>query len=181
MPIDEEPTVESRRIYQGRIISVREDTVRLSNGRLTRREIVEHGETICVVPLDDNNNVLLVEQYRKPTDQKLLEVPAGGMDEGETPEEATLRELQEEVGFTARRLQHLTTFWLTPGFCTERMHAYLATELEPSSLEADDDEKIRVMPTPLDQVFGLIQNNAIRDAKSIAVLLLVLRLREAPA
>ena len=157
---------------------MREDTVRLSNGRLTQREIVEHGETICVVPLDDDDNVLLVEQYRKPAGQRLLEVPAGGIDEGEMPEEATLRELQEEVGFTARKLQHLTTFWLTPGFCTERMHAYLATELEPSSLEADDDEKIRVVPMPLGKVFGLIQDNAIRDAKSIAVLLLVLKLRE---
>ena len=152
--------------------------MRLSNGRLTQREIVEHGETICVVPLDDDDNVLLVEQYRKPAGQRLLEVPAGGIDEGEMPEEATLRELQEEVGFTARKLQHLTTFWLTPGFCTERMHAYLATELEPSSLEADDDEKIRVVPMPLGKVFGLIQDNAIRDAKSIAVLLLVLKLRE---
>ena len=152
--------------------------MRLSNGRLTQREIVEHGETICVVPLDDDDNVLLVEQYRKPAGQRLLEVPAGGIDEGEMPEEATLRELQEEVGFTARKLQHLTTFWLTPGFCTERMHAYLATELEPSSLEADDDEKIRVVPMPLGKVFGLIQDNAIRDAKSIAGLLLVLKLRE---
>ena len=178
MSIEEEPIVESRLIYQGRIINVREDTVRLSNGKLTQREIVEHGETICVVPLDSNGNVLLVEQYRKPAGQRLLEVPAGGMDEGETPEEATLRELQEEVGFTARRLQHLTTFWLTPGFCTEQMHAYLATELEPSSLAADDDEDLRVVPTPLDKILGLIRDNAICDAKSIAVLLLALKLRE---
>jgi len=181
MSIEEEPTVESRLIYQGRIINVREDIVRLSNGKLTQREIVEHGETICVVPLDNDGNVLLVEQYRKPAGQRLLEVPAGGIDEGETPEEATLRELQEEVGFTARKLQHLTTFWCTPGFCTEQMHAYLATELGPSSLAPDDDEELRVVPTPLDKIPGLIGDNTICDAKSIAALLLVLRLREKQA
>jgi len=177
MPSEEEPTVKSRRIYRGRVVNLRVDTVRLASGRTTTREIVEHGETVCVVPLDGRGNVLLVEQYRKPAGTRLLEVPAGGIDEGETPEEATLRELQEEVGVTAGKLEKLTAFWLAPGFCTERMHAYLATELEPSSLKADDDEAIRVVPTPLDSVLGLIKDNAIRDVKSIATLLLVLRLR----
>ena len=178
MTRDEEPTIESRLVYRGRILNLRVDTVRLPSGTLTQREIVEHGETICVVPLDEDGNVLLVEQYRKPAGQRLLEVPAGGIDEGETPEEATRRELQEEVGQTAGRLQHLTTFWLTPGFCTERMHAYLATGWKRSSLKLDEDEDLRVVPTPLGGVFGLIERNVIRDAKSIAVLLLVMKLLE---
>ena len=178
MTTDEEPTIRSRLVYRGRIVNLRVDTVRLPGGTVTQREIVEHGETICVVPLDEDGNALLVEQYRKPTGQRLLEVPAGGIDEGETPEEATQRELQEETGYTADRLQHLTTFWLTPGYSTERMHAYLATGLEPASLKPDEDENIRVVPTPLDEVLGLIERNAICDSKSIAVLLLVLKLLE---
>lgn len=179
MTTDEEPTIRSRLVYRGRVVNLRVDTVRLPGGTVTQREIVEHGETICVVPLDEDGNVLLVEQYRKPVGRRLLEVPAGGIDEGETPEEATRRELQEETGYTAGRLQHLTTFWLTPGFCTERMHAYLATGLERSSLKPDEDENIRVVPTPLNDVLGLIQSNVIRDAKSIAVLLLTLLERPA--
>ena len=98
---DNEPTISSRHIYSGRIIDVRVDTVRLQNGRESTREIVDHAPSICVVPVDADGNVLLVRQYRKPTDGFLLEVPAGGIEEGETPEEATRRELQEEIGHTA--------------------------------------------------------------------------------
>jgi ADP-ribose pyrophosphatase len=177
MPGDEEPTVESRAIFNGHIINVRVDTIKLADGRLARREIVEHGDTIGVVPLDGNGNVLLVEQYRKPTGRRLLEVPAGGIQEGETPEQATLRELQEEVGYTAGKLQHLISFWLTPGFCTELMHAYLATELQPASLKPDYDENVRVVPTPLSEVWDLIENNIISDAKSVALLLMVMRMK----
>jgi len=177
MSNEEEPTVESRRIYKGRIINVREDTVRLANGKLAYREIVEHSETICVVPIDENNNVLLVEQYRKPTGQRLLEVSAGGIEEGETPEQATLRELQEEVGVTAGKLQHLSTFWLTPGFCTEKMHGFIATDLRPSRLSPDEDEDVRAVPVPMEQVFEDIEDLKILDAKSIAMLLWVLKLR----
>lgn len=177
MPIDEEPTVESRRIYEGRIINVREDTVRLASGKLARREIVEHGEVICVVPVDDSGNVLLVEQYRKAAGQRLLEVAAGGIEEGESPEQATLRELQEEVGVTAGKLQYLSTFWLTPGFSTEKMHGFLATDLRPSRLKPDADEDVRVVSVPMEKVFDYIKDLRICDAKSIAMLLWVLKLR----
>ena len=172
---DNEPTISSRHIYSGRIIDVRVDTVRLQNGRESTREIVDHAPSICVVPVDADGNVLLVRQYRKPTDGFLLEVPAGGIEEGETPEEATRRELQEEIGHTADRLEALSAFWLAPGWCSEYMYAYLATGLRPANLDSDEDEFIEVVRVPLSEVVDTIASGQVQDAKSVASLLLAMR------
>ena len=172
---DPEPTIESKDIYQGRIIKLRVDTVQLPSGRTTTREIVEHEDAVCVVPIDENNNVLMVRQYRKAAQLNLLEVPAGGVEAGETPDETVLRELQEEVGVTSGSLRRLSGFWVSPGWATEFMHAYLAMDLTPASLPADDDEYISVERVPLDSIPGLIESGEIQDSKSIASLLLALR------
>lgn len=171
-----EPTVESQTIFEGKILKLRVDTVRLPNGRLATREVVEHSNSVCIVPVDEDNNVLLVRQYRKPTERQLLEVPAGGIEGEEVSEAAVLRELQEEVGYTAANLRHLSSFWLAPGWCDEFMHSYLATGLTPSRLEADDDEFIDVVRLPLAQTPDLIASGEIQDVKSIAALLLAMRL-----
>ena len=171
-----ETTIESRVEFRGRILGVRVDKVRLPDGRITTREIAEHGASVCIVPVDPQGNVLLVRQYRKPVEDQLLEIPAGGIEPGESPLEAAVRELQEEVGFTARKFQPLSSFWMSPGWCTEMMHAYLATQLEPARLPADYDENIAVVPVPMDQVDGLIRSGEIKDVKSIASLLLAMRL-----
>ena len=173
-----EPTISTRPIFQGRILNVRVDTIRLPNGRETTREIVDHDPSICVVPVDQANNVLLVRQYRKPTESFLLEVPAGGIEEGETPEEATRRELQEEIGHTAGSLTELTAFWLAPGWCSEYMYAFLATDLTPAALDADEDEFIEVVRVPLLDIPGKIAGGEIQDAKSVASLLLAMRVLE---
>ena len=172
---DPEPTIESKDIYQGRIIKLRVDTVQLPSGRTTTREIVEHEDAVCVVPIDENNNVLMVRQYRKAAQIHLLEVPAGGVEAGENPDETVLRELQEEVSVTSGSLRRLSGFWVSPGWATEFMHAYLATDLTPASLPADDDEYISVERVPLDSIPGLIESGEIQDSKSIASLLLALR------
>ena len=172
---DPEPTIESKDIYQGRIIKLRVDTVQLPSGRTTTREIVEHEDAVCVVPIDENNNVLMVRQYRKAAQLNLLEVPAGGVEAGETPDETVLRELQEEVSVTSGSLRRLSGFWVSPGWATEFMHAYLAMDLTPASLPADDDEYISVERVPLDSIPGLIERGEIQDSKSIASLLLALR------
>lgn len=172
---DNEPTIATRSVFHGRIIDVRVDTIRLPNGRETTREIVEHEPSICVVPVDADNNVLLVRQYRKPTENFLLEVPAGGIEAGEGPEAATQRELQEEIGHTAAELTELTAFWLAPGWATEYMYVYLATGLTPSALDSDEDEFIEVVRVPLEEIPEQIANGAIRDAKSTASLLLAMR------
>ncbi len=172
---DNEPTISSRHIYSGRIIDVRVDTVRLQNGRESTREIVDHAPSICVVPVDADGNVLMVRQYRKPVDQFLLEVPAGGIEEGETPEEATRRELQEEIAHTADNLLALSSFWLAPGWCSEYMYAFLATGLGPATLDSDEDEFIEVLRVPLPEVRDVIASGQVQDAKSVASLLLALR------
>ncbi len=170
-----EPTIATRSVFRGRIIDVRVDTIRLPTGRETTREIVEHDPSVCVVPVDAENNVLLVRQYRKPTESFLLEVPAGGIEEGEDPEASARRELQEEIGHNAEHLAELTAFWLAPGWCSEYMYAYLATGLTPAVLEPDEDEFIDVVPVPLTDIVELISSGAIRDAKSVASLLLAVR------
>ena len=171
-----EPTVESRVAYEGRIVNLRVDTVQLSRGTLGTREIVEHADCVCVVPLDDQGNVIMVQQYRKPAEETLLEIPAGGIEKGEVSQEAALRELQEETGYTSDKIQHLSSFWTTPGFCTELMHSYLATDLRPSSLSPDEDEDIQVVRVPLDQIPDMVRLGQIKDAKSIASLLMALHL-----
>ena len=170
-----EPTISTRSVFSGRIIDVRVDTIRLPNGRETTREIVEHAPSICVVPVDDDNNVLLVSQYRKPTESFLLEVPAGGIEEGEEPEESARRELQEEIGHTATNLTELTAFYLAPGWATEYMYAYLATGLTPATLDSDEDEFIEVVRVPVADIPAEIASGSIRDAKSVASLLLAMR------
>ena len=172
-----EPTVESKMVYQGRIVNLRVDTVRLPSGRLTTREIAEHSASVCMVPLDEDDNVLMVRQFRKPIEGDLLEVPAGGVELGEDPEAAVLRELQEEIGFTAGALRLLAGFWVTPGWSTEYMSAYLATGLSPASLSPDFDENISVERVPLAEVHQMILEGKIKDAKSIAALLLTLNLK----
>jgi ADP-ribose pyrophosphatase len=169
---NQEPTIDSKVVFEGRILTLRVDSVRLPNGRETTREIAEHSDSVCIVPIDEQGNILLVRQYRKPVEMDLLEVPAGGIEEGEVPEEAVQRELQEEIGYTAGNLQHLSSFWLAPGWCTGYMYAYLATDLIPSSLAADDDEFISVVRVPLAESLDMVKQGLIRDAKSISSLLM---------
>ena len=171
-----EPTVSSEIKFQGKILNLRVDTVRMPSGLLATREIAEHSESICAVPIDEQGNVLMVNQFRKPAESELLEVVAGGIEAGEDPKEATIRELREEIGYTAGKLELLSSFWLAPGWCTEFMYAYLATDLSPAKLIGDDDEHISVVTVPLDRIPGMIQSGEIQDVKSIAALLLALRL-----
>ena len=170
----EEPTIESHRPFEGKLVNLRVDTVRLPDGRLVLREIVEHSDCVCVVPLDGEGNVVLVRQYRKPIERFLLEVPAGGIHPGEEPEDAARRELVEETGYRARGLERLAYFWTSPGFCTEGMHAYLATGLEAGTHSLDDDESIEVVKAPLENVPSMIASGEIRDGKSIASLMLAM-------
>ncbi len=167
-----EHVVESKRLYEGRICSVREDTVELADGRPATREIVEHVPVAAIVPIDDNGEVVLVRQYRLAAQEPLLEIPAGLIDEGEEIENAAERELQEETGYRAERLQHLTGFFVSPGFCTEYVHVFLATGLIESNMDADEDEDLRVERTPLAEAVRLVETGAIKDAKSIVGLLM---------
>ena len=117
-----------------------------------------------------------MRQYRKPPEVALLEAPAGGLEEGETPEDGVIRELQEEIGFVPGKLQEMAGFWMAPGFCTEYMHAFIATDLTQSVLPPDEDENIEVVPVPLEHTPELIRSGEIQDAKSIAALLMAVHM-----
>ena len=169
-----EETLSSQLIYDGRAVKLRVDTVRTADGRKTSREIVEHSDCVAIVAIDGDNNVLLVNQFRKPVDRELLEIPAGGIEPGEDPVATVRRELQEETGYLPRKVEGLGGFYSTPGYCTEYLYLYLATDLVPSQLRAEDTENIRLVRVPVGQISRLIASGKICDAKSIAGLLLFL-------
>ena len=148
-------------------MNLRVDTVELPDGRRATREVVEHGEVVAVVPLLPGDDLLLVRQYRLPTAQLLLEVPAGGVDEGESVEEAAQRELGEECGQRAARLEKMGGFYVSPGFCSEFVHVFLATELEPVAARPDADEDLEVVRVSLAEALRLVGAGEIRDGKSI--------------
>lgn len=170
-----ERVLESRRLHEGRVVNLRVDTVELTGGWRTTREVVEHGEVVAVVPLLEGEDVLLVRQYRLPAAQTLLEVPAGAVDEGEKPEEAAQRELGEECGQRAGRLEWLGGFYTSPGFCSEFVHMFLATQLRPVRARPEPDEEIVVVRLPLAEALRLVGRGEIRDAKSIIGLMWALR------
>ena len=174
----EEKTLSSRLIYDGRAVRLRVDRVRMPSGRETTREIVEHGDCVAIIALDAEDNVLLVEQYRTPVAKKLLEIPAGGIEPGEDPEDCVRREMREETGFLPQKLERLGGFYSAPGYSTEYLHLYLATELVSSPLQAEDSESIKLIRVRLGEVPALIASGAICDAKSIAGLLVFLGYRE---
>ena len=164
----EEKTLSSRPVYDGRAVRLRVDTVKMPSGRETTREIVEHSDCVAIIAVDDRDNVLLVEQFRKPVEKRLLEIPAGGIEPGEEPVDCVRRELREETGFLPQKVERLGGFYSTPGYCTEYLYLYLATDLVLSPLQAEDSESIRLIRVPLGQIPGLITSGSICDAKSIA-------------
>jgi ADP-ribose pyrophosphatase len=174
----EEETLSSRTVYDGRAVKLRIDTVRMPSGRETTREIVEHSDCVAIIAVDDKDNILLVNQFRKSVEKELLEIPAGGIDPGETPEDCVRRELREETGFLPRKVERLGGFYSSPGYCTEYLHLYLATDLVSSPLQAEDSESIRLVRMPLAQIPGLIASGSICDAKSIAGLLIFLEYKK---
>ena len=174
-----EQMISSERVFDGRIVRVRTDAVLLPNGRNATREVVEHRPSVVVVPIDADGNAILVRQYRYPAEQVLLEAPAGVVEESETPDDCAMRELQGEIGFSSRDLRALGGFWMSPGYCTEFMYAYLAKDLVPSRLEADADESIEVQRVSISRVSRLIRLGEIQDAKTIAALLMAVYLFDA--
>lgn len=158
--------------FAGRAFRVRVDEVEYAPGRTHHIEIVEHADAVTLLPVDETGRVWLVRQYRHAVGQPLLELPAGTLEPGEDVPTAARRELREEVGHTASRLEKLAEFWLAPGYSTELMHAFLATDLTPAPLPQDDDENIVVERLTVPEVWTAIQAGHIRDAKSLTTLLL---------
>ncbi|MDP6454647.1 MAG: NUDIX hydrolase [SAR202 cluster bacterium] len=168
--------ISQKSIFDGHIVKVKVDTLALANGNRVEREIVEKSNAVVMVPIDNDDNVLLVRQWRHPADQALLEAPAGTVEGDESADDCAQRELQEEIGYASRNLRTLGGFWTTPGFCDEFMYVYLARDLVESKLPEDDDEEIQVERIPLSRIPQLIRLGEIIDAKTIAALLMSIHL-----
>lgn len=163
--------VGSQKIFEGRVFSVTVDTV--SEGDVTyQREVVHHHGSAVIIPVFDDGTVSLVRQYRHPAVRYLLEAPAGTLADGERPEIGAARELQEELGLVAARLEKLSEFFVSPGFCEEKMWVYLATEITEGKQLLEDDEIIDVLRLPIADALEMITSGEIQDAKTIIGLML---------
>ena len=164
--------LKSEVLMKGRAFAIRRDTLKTPDGRETKFEIIEHGGSVVLIPVDENGNVLLVRQYRHATQGELLELPAGTLDDDEDPEVCAAREIREETGMAARQLVRLGDFYLAPGYSTEFMVVYLATDLSFSPLEADADEFLSVKKVPVAEAIQMAERGEMPDAKSLAALFL---------
>jgi ADP-ribose pyrophosphatase len=167
-----ETVLASERIYEGRLINLRVDQIRTAAGVESVREIVEHPGAIALIALDEAGRVLLVKQYRHAVRAVTLEIPAGTLEPGEEPLAAAQRELREETGYRAGQLDRLGGIFTAPGFSTEYIHFYLATQLTPDRLAMDEDEVIDLFRVPLSEAVDMIQTGRIDDGKSVSGLLL---------
>lgn len=165
-------TINNETVYRGKAFNVRCDQVRLPNGKVTSLDIIEHPGAVTLIPIDSQNQLIFVRQYRHAAGKDLLELPAGTLDEGEMPEECAYREIREEIGLSAGKLSKVGEFFLAPGYSTEYMYVYLATYLHPDPLQGDDEEFISVEYIPLNKIPEIISQGMIEDAKSLAALFL---------
>ncbi len=163
--------VDSTKVFSGRVFGVTVDTVR-EGDKTYVREVVHHRGSAVILPAFDDGTIALVRQYRHPTVKYLLELPAGGLDDHERPEEAAARELEEELGLVAGKLEKLCEFFVSPGFCSEKMWLYLAIDLTETARRPEDDEVIEVVRLPITRALQMITDGEIEDAKTIIGLML---------
>ena len=167
----EEKTISSEMMYDGKIVKLLRDSVELENGKTALREVIKHPGGVGIVPLDEDNNVLMVRQFRYPHGKVLLEIPAGKLEYGENPRECGLRELKEETGCTCDSFEYLGNLIPTPAYDTEVIHMYLARGLHSGEQNPDEDEFLEIEKIPLEKAVEMIMNNEIADAKTqIAIL-----------
>lgn len=164
--------IKSEVLLQGRAFSIKRDTLKTPDGRETKLEIVEHSGSVVLLPIDHEGNVFFVHQYRHPAGKDLMELPAGTRDGEEPFEECAAREIREETGMEAGSLLKVGEFYLVPGYSTEFMAVFVATELKENPLQADEDEFLQVEKIPLKQAIEMAEQGKIQDAKSLAALFL---------
>jgi ADP-ribose pyrophosphatase len=167
-----ESTIERRRVYEGKIVNLRVDRVALSGGGSALREVVEHPGAVAIVAVDASGHVLMVRQFRKAVERELMEIPAGTLELKESPETCAARELREETGYRAGKLQPLSRFYSSPGFCDEELFIFLATDLQPDTPRPREDENPTQVRMPLDEAVSMARNGQLHDSKSIIGLLL---------
>jgi 8-oxo-dGTP pyrophosphatase MutT (NUDIX family) len=159
-------------LMKGRAFTIRRDYLKTPDGGETKFDIVEHGGSVILIPVDEEGNLLFVRQYRHAAGMDLLELPAGTRDGDEPFEECAAREIREETGMEAGTLTHVGSFYLAPGYSTEYMGVFLATALKHNPLEADDDEFLSVEKIPIQGALEMAERGEMPDAKTLAALLL---------
>lgn len=167
---ESEAAPERRVIYRGRKIDLALQSVVLPDGSVTRREVVVHRGAVAMVPMVDADHVCLVENHRYAVGKVLLEVPAGTIDLGETPEQTAVRELAEETGYRAGRVVHLREWYVSPGVFSERMHLFLCEDLQPGAPSLQPDEQLKPVIVPWDRAMRLVEEGQIEDAKTLLAL-----------
>jgi ADP-ribose pyrophosphatase len=171
----EEKIIQTRHIYKGHVVKLDVHEVLLPDNTRSKRELVNHPGAVAVVALDTDNQVLMVRQYRIGASQSLLEIPAGTLNPGEDPVDCATRELQEETGYKPGKLETIGGIFVAPGYTTEFIHLFLATDLTEARLEGDADEFIEVERFPFEKTLEMIEQGALQDGKSISALLQVAR------
>ncbi len=168
----EEKTLDSQRIYEGKIINLRKDSVTVSGG-VSQREIVEHPGGAVIAALKPDGHMIMVRQYRKAAQRVMLEAPAGKIDAGEEPQAAALRELQEETGYRAGKIRFLTRMYPSVGYSEEVLYLYLCTDLTPGETSFDENEAIDIEEYPVNQLCSMVMEGRIEDGKSQVLILMI--------
>lgn len=168
----EEKTMKSERIYEGKIVNLRIDTVELPGKKYSKREIVEHPGAVAIIPITEDGKIILVKQFRKSVEKPLLEIPAGKIEINEEPKETALRELHEETGFHSNNMEYITEFYTSPGFSNEKVYLFLATELEKGEAVPMDDEYIETEMFDIIDLVEMVNRGEITDSKTIIGILL---------
>lgn len=172
-----EKTIKSDPIYDGKILSLKVDTVELPDKKYSKREIVDHKKGVGIIAFDGEDSLFLVRQYRIAIDSYTLEIPAGLVDANELPIDAAKRELQEEIGFYPEDIEYLFDMHSSPGFTNDKLSFFIARDLRESKLEEDDDEFLEKISYKIDDLFNMIQNGEITDAKTIIGIMYAMRVR----
>ena len=170
--IAKEKTISSDRIYTGKVISLKVDTVEIENKGYQKREIVEHQGAVAIVALTDDDKVVLIKQFRKPIEQVIWEIPAGKLEIGETPKECAIRELKEETGYSAKNMKLIHKFFTSSGFSNQKIYIFLATGLTKGEHKFDEDEIIEKYEIDINEARNMIIKNEIEDAKTAIGILL---------
>ncbi|HZK00319.1 MAG TPA: NUDIX hydrolase [Tissierellaceae bacterium] len=165
--IYEEKTMKSEKIYEGKILNIRVDTVELPDKKYSKREIVEHPGGVAIIAITDDNSLVLVKQFRKAVEDFTWEIPAGKLEVNEEPRETAIRELKEETGYQAEKLTYITEFYTSPGYCSEKIHLFLAEGLIEGESSPDSGEFLETSTIALNDLVKMLDRGEIVDSKTM--------------
>lgn len=167
-----EKTIESNLVFEGKVIKARSEKVLLSDGKTAMRDVIEHPGGVGIAAITDNNELLMVRQFRSGPKKVLLEIPAGKLEYGEDPKECAIRELEEETGFVATEIFKVAQAYASPGFLNELLHIYVAKGLKPTKTNPDEDEFLEIEKIPISELKNMVDRFEICDAKSVIAILM---------